>query len=131
MRPTADFLFWAGRIETIVFLLFLFHLLILWLLRENPLTRLLSAAWLVIFLALSITLFREFTMVPATDGVDSVLGHLYGGLWTESQALNGVLVRWQDVLLPIYIPWLSLWLLGLLGILFFSALNYRAKTRLR
>lgn len=114
MRTLAELLFWAGRVESIVFVLLLVHILLLWVLRRQPLARWLTAAWLVVFLILSITLLYPIVVGPASAGTDDIIGHLYGGFWaTDSDALSNVLAHWETVWLPIYIPWLILWAAGL------------------
>lgn len=124
----AEFLFWSGRLESIVFLMFLVHLLTIWLLRSNPLARLFTAVWLLIYLGVSFTLFEYLIVTPAVEGTGYLMAHLYEGRWTDSEALASVLLRWQNVLLPIYLPWLAVWMGGLLSILFFAALRHEIVT---
>lgn len=131
MRLFAEFLFWAGRVESIVALLLVFHLLAIFLLHAKPLTRLLIAGWFILFVFLSATVFYDATLGPVTDGIGYVTEHLYGGLWDDGAAVSGMLQRWQNVLLPVYIPWLTVWAIGLLSILFGSAVHHRAVTRTR
>ncbi len=131
MRLVAEFLFWTGRVETMVALLLVFHLLAILILHGKPLTRLLIAGWFILFVFLSATVFYDATLGPVSDGVDYVMEHLYNGLWNDSAALSSMLQRWDNVLLPVYIPWLTIWAVGLLAILFGSALHERAAERKR
>ncbi len=129
MRLFAEFLFWTGRVESIVALLLVFHLLAILALRGKPLTRLLTAGWFILFIFLSVTVFYGATVGPVTDGIDYVIAHLYDGVWNDSQAVSGMLQRWTNVLLPVYIPWLTVWAVGLLAILLGSAVHERAVER--
>jgi hypothetical protein len=124
MHLMAQFLFWTGRFETVILLIFLIHALVFWLLRGNGIPRWLTAVWFIVYVLLSLTLFSGLVLMPATRGTPELLDHLYGGTWSDSQALSSILLHWSNVWLPIYIPWLTIWILGLLFILFISALAH-------
>ncbi len=125
MRCVAEFLFWAGRIETIVALMFLVHLLVFWLLGGNWAARLATGAWFIAYLVLSTTVLYDWVVGPSMEGVDYVIAHFYGGLWNDSEALSSMLSRWSTVLFPIYLPWLAVWMLGLFAILLIFAIGHR------
>ncbi len=129
MHLFAEFLFWAGRLESIVVLLAIFHVLVMLLLRGKPLTRILTVLWFILFFLTSLTLFYDATVGAVSAGIDYIIAHLYGGIWDDNQALSGMIQRWSNVLLPIYIPWLTVWAAGLLAILFGSAVHERAAER--
>lgn len=125
MRLVAEFLFWVGRIETIVALMFLIHVLVFWMLRGSWGARAATGAWFILYLVVSTTFLYDFIVGPATDGMDYMIAHFYGGLWNDSEALSGILSRWSNVLVPIYLPWLAIWLFGLLTILLIFAMRHR------
>ena len=114
MRTLAEILFWTGRIEFLVAILLVVHVLFLWVFRHQPLASWLTAGWLILFLVLSLTVLYPVVVGPASAGTDDIITNLYGGLWsTDGEALSNILSHWQSVWLPIYIPWLILWAVGL------------------
>ena len=47
------------------------------------------------------------------DGVGYCYAHLYLGMWSTQEAIANLILRWRNLLLPIYLPWLTYWLIGL------------------
>ena len=136
MRAVAATLFEVSRLESIVLLVFIVHAIIVWCWRRDGLKRWLGIGWFMLFAGFSVFVFPG-VLSRATDGTGYVLAHLYGGIWrsgqapiwhTAGEALANVLLRWQR-LLPVYGPWLSVWLGGLIGILTLSAARDRIRER--
>lgn len=116
MRVLAEVLFWMGRLETVVLAMLLLHSLIIWCWRREALVRWLAVAWLMFFTVLSIALFPGL-LSRANDGTGYVIAHLRGRIWpTGDEALSNILLRWRNLWLPIYVPWVGIWLVGLAGI---------------
>ncbi len=125
MRTLAEILFWVGRLQNISVMIVLVHGLVIWHLRHTLWTRSLVATWFLLFVAVSIALWPGM-LEYAVNGTGYVEAHLYGGLWrTGDEAMVNILLRWQNVWLPIYVPWLGTWLLGLGGILALSRIEQR------
>lgn len=116
MRTIAEVLFWAGRLEIVTLAVVSVHGFVIWHWRHETLTQRLAVAWLLLFAALSVALFPG-VLSRALDGIGYVEAHLAGGIWrTDQEALSNILARWQNLWLPIYVPWLGAWLVGLAGV---------------
>ena len=114
MRLIAEFLFWAGRLETVALAVLLLHLALIVRWRHQALRLRLTAAWLAVFALSSGSLLLPF-LARAANGASNVDYHLHASIWaTEMEAISNLLLRWQNVLLPVYGPWLGLWAAGLL-----------------
>lgn len=125
MRAVAEVLFELGRLEVVALVVIFVHALIVWHWRQDAHRRWLAAGWLVIFIVLSVAVFWG-EMERVGDGEDYVRAHLYEGIWrTDTEALSNMLLRWQNALLPFYLPWLSVWLVGLIIIPILSRLKRR------
>lgn len=113
MRTLAEMLFWIGRLEVILSILILVHVLIVWRWRHDSFRTWVAASWLVFFLAISITLLYQPIIRPLTNGSGYTWAHLYEGIWSDEEALSNMLLGWRNTRLSIYGAWLSLWLAGL------------------
>ena len=125
MRTMAEVLFWMGRIEVVLSIMILVHILIVWRWRHNSLKRWLAVAWLVFFLVVSITFLYQPVIRPLTKGTGYTWAHLYERIWSDEEALSNILLGWRNVRLQVYGTWLSFWLAGLVGI------SLLAKVRVR
>jgi len=126
MRTLATALFWMGRLEIVTFAVLLAHSLIIWRWRRNAAKRWLAVGWFVLFIALSVALFPGL-LSRATRGTGYVVAHLHGGIWhSGEEALSNILLRWRNVWLPIYVPWLGAWLFGLISIQLLSVAKQRS-----
>lgn len=128
MRILAEILFWIGRLEHVVLAVFLFHSIAVLRWRRDTFRLWLAVGWFAFFIALSIVLWPG-VLSRATDGVGYVEAHLYGGIWHTDEALSTILARWQNLWLPIYVPWLGVWLVGLVSIPALSVLKQRFITK--
>lgn len=115
MKTTAEVLSWVGQPQTIMLGLVLVHGFVIWHWRHDRLKQRLSLGWLILFMAISLTVFYETIIYPAL-GWNIITPLSYG--MTEQEALSQVLLHWRLVWLPIYIPWLTVWLIGLMSIPF-------------
>jgi len=116
-RTFAEILFEMGRLQTIVWLLLFSHVIFFWCWRQNISKRRWSVFWFVGFLVGSAFVFIISGLFEQImDGVGYSDAHLYDGMWTDGEALVNMISRWQNLLLPIYLPWLATWLLGILYI---------------
>lgn len=125
MLAVTSFLFWIGTHPTVAALALLAHGLAIWHWRGRPWTSALAITWLLVFIAISVGLYPG-VQEAATRGSGYVEAHLYSGRWRpEDEAVTKILRRWQNVWLPIYIPWLGTWLIGLAAIVGFSKVEGR------
>lgn len=125
MRNVAELLFWIGCLQNVSLILVFVHGLVIWHLRHKLIARSLAVTWFLLFVAVSIALYPG-VLEFATRGTGYIEAHLYGGLWsTDQEALSNILLRWQYVWLPIYVPWVGTWLLGLAAILGLSTIEQR------
>ncbi len=122
MRVIAEILFGIGRLEYVSLAVLLVHSLAILRWRQDAFRWRLAVGWLVLFLALSAALWSEW-LSRAIDGIGYTEAHLYGGIWDDEEALSSILTRWRNVWLPIYVPWLGLWLIGLISIPVLSTLK--------
>jgi len=128
MHTLAEILFWIGRLEHVLLVVLLVHSLAVFRWRRDTFRRWLAVGWFTFFIALSIA-FWPGVLSRATEGVGYVEAHLYGGIWRTDEALSSILTRWQNLWLPIYMPWLSVWLVGLISIPALSILKQRLVTK--
>ncbi|MBI5035191.1 MAG: hypothetical protein HZB51_32090 [Chloroflexi bacterium] len=113
VRIFAEVLFWVGRLEIVVCAILLVHGFAIWRWRRDALLRGLAIAWLFLFIVLSIALYPGVLSLTVR-GTGYVEAHLFGGIWTtDEQALTNILLRWQNLWLPIYVPWVGVWLIGM------------------
>lgn len=122
MRFLAEVLFWVGRVENVLSVTLLVFTLAMWHWRGDAPRRWLTMGWVALFTISSILLWPEF-LSKVTDGTGYVEAHLYSGFWrTDEEALSNVLMRWRNLWLPIYVPWVGVWAVGFLSIAKWPAL---------
>lgn len=114
MHYIAILLFEAGRFQTLLYLILALHLFLFWHWRNHPTLRDWSVGWLLCFVLPSILVFLVSGLLERIeDGVGYNIAHLYGGMWSDQEAITNLLLTWHNILLPIYLPWLAIWLIGL------------------
>lgn len=128
MHTLAEILFWTGRLEHVLLVVLLVHSLAVFRWRRDAFRRWCAVGWFAFFIALSIGLWPG-VLSRAIDGVGYVEAHLYGGIWRTDEALSSILARWQNLWLPLYAPWLSVWLMGLISIPALSIFKQRFITK--
>lgn len=117
MRTGAEMLFLMGRLETIKMVLILADANVGWRWRRDALKRYAGVVWLVLFVGLSVTMLFDPVVERAANRTGYVIAHLHGGIWrTDEEALSNILACWRNVWLPVYVPWLGVWLAGLAGV---------------
>ena len=115
MRTLAEVLFWIGRLEHVLLAVLLVHSLAVFRWRRDALRRWLAVAWFALLISLSVV-FWPGVLSRTVDGIGYMEAHLYGGIWRTDEALSSILARWRYLWLPIYVPWLGVWLAGLIAI---------------
>ena len=121
----AEALLQLGRIQVMLGFILLIHAFLFWHWRHQLLLRKQSIIWLVCFVLGSIAFFFISGILERImSGVSYSQAHLYGGIWTEQEAMMNMIQRWQNILLPVYLPWLCIWLVGLLSIHYIIAKRF-------
>lgn len=116
-HTVAALLFESGRLQTITWLLLFSHVILVGYWRQDIPRRQWSVLWFVsVVFGSAFVLIISGLLGEIMDGVGYIHAHLYGGMWTDVEALSAMLSRWQNLLLPIYLPWLATWLLGVVYI---------------
>jgi hypothetical protein len=124
MQLLAELLYWIGRFDVLLPIVAFVHLVFVAIWHRSRSGNREVIGWSCVF-AVATCLFWFLGIAQTFGGLDYTRHHLFTRVWsTPNEAMFNMLLRWQNILLPAYVPWLLFWVCGWL--LTFRRMSLRA-----